>query len=320
MKSKLKDIAKVKFIGGKGGDGIRRFGPTKLPMGGNGGNGGNIFLKGNRNLYDLSHINNDTIIQGNNGEIGGENNRTGRNGEDIIFEVPLITRVYDGENLLFSVDDTITKHLIVSGGRGGLGNHFFKAGQLLTLDKTTKGFGGDEKSIKLELNLKADVIFIGLPNAGKSSIINELTNANSKIGSYAFTTIEPVLGNMNGIVLMDLPGLIENTFQGKGLGTKFLKHALNAKVILHFLSLESENINEDYLLIRGEIEKMNETLGGLPEFIVLNKSDLATEEKALEIKNSFEKKGKKVFITSAYNLDQINNLKQGLTKYFKEQS
>lgn len=317
MKPKLKDIAKVKFIAGRGGDGAMHFGPMKVPMGGNGGNGGNVYIEGVTNLYDLSYINNDMVVKAEQGERGGKKNLTGRNGKDLIFKVPLITKIFDEEgNLIMTIDKAGEPQKLISGGLGGLGNHHFRAGQLHTLEKTTNGKDGQEVTVKLELNLKADVIFIGLPNAGKSSIINELTNAESKIGAYAFTTIEPVLGNMDGIVLMDLPGLIEGTFGGKGLGIKFKKHAETSKLIAHFISLESDDVLRDYKLIRTEVENISERLSDLPEVIVLNKSDLISKEDLQTQVKKLESLGKEIIIVSAYDFDSLQNL----IKRFKDLS
>lgn len=310
MKSKLKDIAKITFIAGRGGDGAMHFGPMKVPMGGNGGKGGDIYIEGSTNLYDLSYINNDKVVKAEEGERGGKNNLTGRNGEDLVFKVPLITKVFNDEgDLLMTIDTLGERKLLLKGGNGGFGNHYFKAGQVRTLETTTPGRDGEKLDVTLELNLRADAIFIGLPNAGKSSILNELTHAESKVGAYAFTTLEPVLGDMDGIKLMDLPGLIEGTFEGKGLGVKFKKHAETAKLIAHFLSLESDDILSDYKLIRKELAEISENLEALPELIVLTKSDLVDQEKKDNQIKQVLSLGKEFIITSAYDFDSLQNLK-----------
>jgi GTP-binding protein len=316
---KLRDLGRVKMIAGKGGDGGMHFGPYKIPMGGIGGNGGDIYIEGNSNLYDLRFMHNDMVIKGNHGEKGGKKNLTGKNGDDVIFKVPLITKVYDAETdeIIGTIKEHGQKLLICKGGIGGLGNYYFRAGQVRTLEKTTPGKPGEERLLKLELNLKADVIFLGLPNAGKSSILNELTNANSKIAHYAFTTLDPVLGNLDGISLMDLPGLIEGTFTGKGLGTKFKKHAETAKLVLHFLSLDSDNILEDYRLIRNELKNISPKLYKLPEVIVLTKSDLVDEQLKSERKSEVENIGKPIIITSAYDYDSLQKLRNLIKEYIR---
>lgn len=309
-KPKLKDLAKIQFIAGRGGDGAMHYGPMKVPMGGNGGTGGNIFIEGVTNLYDLSYINNDMVVKAEQGERGGKKNLTGRNGNDLVFKVPLITKVFDENGkLIMSIEKPGQRIQLLKGGIGGLGNHHFRAGQVHTLEKTTLGKDGQSITVKLELNLKADVIFIGLPNAGKSSIINELTNVESKIGAYAFTTIEPVLGNMDGLVLMDLPGLIEGTFDGKGLGIKFKKHAETAKLAAHFISLESDDILRDYNLIRTEVQNISEKLSSLPEVIVLSKSDLVSKETVQEQIKKLKKLKKDIILISAYDFDSLQELR-----------
>ena len=314
-KFRLRDTAKVKFVAGRGGDGGMHFGPMKVPTGGVGGDGGNIYIEGATNLYDLSYINNDMVIEAENGEKGGKKDLTGRNGQDLYFKVPLITNIYDQDGeLLMKIDRPNEPQLLLKGGRGGLGNHFFKAGQLRTLEKTTEGKNGECISVTLELTLRADVVFIGLPNAGKSSILNELTSAKSKIGAYAFTTLEPVLGDMDGKKLMDLPGLIEGTFEGKGLGIKFKKHAETAKYIAHFLSLESDDIIKDYNIIRKEIENVSEKLAALPELIVLTKADLINDEEKKNRLSLVKKLNKETILTSAYDFDSIQNLRERLNK------
>lgn len=315
---KLKDTAQIRFAAGKGGDGAKHFGPFKKPDGGMGGNGGNVYIKGTTHLYDLSYIKRDSLVKAGDGERGGKNNLTGKNGNDIVFKVPLITKIYDEEgNLVLTVDKPGVKHLLLKGGTGGLGNYYFRSGQQFTLDKTTPGKAGEVLNARLELNLKADIIFIGLPNAGKSSIVNELTAADSKVAHYAFTTLDPVLGNMDGIVLMDLPGLIEGTFSGRGLGTRFKKHAETAQVLAHFVSLESDDVVRDYEIMRKEIQHISDKLFNLPEIIVLTKSDLVSKEKQDQAVKALKKYEREIIVTSAYDYDSLEALKEKFRKSVK---
>ncbi len=313
----LKDLVRAKFIAGQGGSGLMSFGPMKRPDGGDGGKGGDVYLEGSTNVYDLSFIKQDQKFVAENGCKGEKNNKMGKNGKDLIIKVPLITRVYDRNTnrLLLTINEHGEKKLLSKGGLGGYGNYYFKSLQFEGNKKATPGSFGREIETKLELILKSDVIFIGLPNAGKSSLLNEMTSAHAKVASYAFTTLDPHLGRADdGITLMDLPGLIEGTAEGKGLGTKFLRHALASKLVAHFISLESDDPVRDYLLIRKEVKEISEELYNMPEVIVLTKSDLVKPEVIDVQKKALKKFNNKIVVTSAYDLDALNNMMQEFKK------
>lgn len=309
----FKDIATVKFIAGKGGDGrvaLKSLGGKKRADGGVGGKGGDIYVEGTTNLYDYSFLKKDEVLKAESGEIGGVNNSTGKNGQDLIIKVPLATNIYNKNgDLMFRIDKPGQRELLLKGGRGGRGNIAFKSGGEFSLYEHTKGTPGEELEARLELELLGEVIFIGLPNAGKSSILNEITNAKAKVAPYAFTTTIPQLGRMDDISLMDLPGLIEKTFEGKGLGTEFVRHTRAAKLVLHFISLENPNLQEAYTVIRNELENIDKRLAELPEVIVLTKTD--TVESNDVIKNAMQQfKNSKVVAVSIADDKSLAELKE----------
>lgn len=307
----FRDKVRAKFTAGKGGDGHVSFGADKKPSGGIGGDGGNVFLEGSLGVYDLGFINNDDKFQAENGVNGGKKNLTGKNGEDIVIKVPLTTKVYDQEhNLIFSISKDGQRERLLAGGRGGLGNQFYRKAHGRDLYRFTPGNDGQTGTFLLELELNSEIIFIGLPNAGKSSIMKEITNADAKVGAYPFTTLIPQLGRLDKITLMDLPGLIEGTAYGKGLGTKFLKHTRSAKIIAHFISLESDDLMRDYETIRKELKELGEELPEKKEIIVLTKSDSLDKEKVTAAKKLFKKITKDVLVVSIYDDSSLEDLKK----------
>ncbi len=279
----FRDEINIKFQSGKGGDGHVSFGLDKKPNGGEGGDGGNIYIEGVINEYDFSFLKAFQLFKAGNGELGGKNRLSGANGQDYTLKVPLTTKIYDLDgNLLLTIDKVGEKKMLLKGGRGGLGNFFYKKAHGVDLYRFSYGKDGEAIEVKMKLELFSDIIFIGLPNAGKSSILNELTNAEAKVGAYAFTTIIPQQGRMDNVTLMDLPGLIEGTHSGKGLGNRFLKHTKSAKVLAHFLAANSEDIKKDYQTIREEIENLGEELATKKEIVILTKTDEISPEKLRE--------------------------------------
>jgi GTP-binding protein len=317
----FKDLAKIKVRAGKGGDGHVSFnGAKRYPNGGDGGKGGDVYLEGTINLYDLSFIKADTLFQAENAENGKTNNLQGADGKDLVIKVPLTTVVMDLDKKPFmSITKPGEKKLLLKGGTGGLGNYVFRSEGVDSLNKFTSGKAGQEQQVILQLELYSDILFIGFPNAGKSSILNELTNADSKVAAYAFTTTIPHLGRMDGVTLMDLPGLIEGTFQGKGLGTSFVKHTKWAQYVAHFVSTENENVTEAYQTMRNELKAIDEDLFKKNEIIVLTKSDLVDKKSLEEKKKKLEKFGK-VVVASAYDFDSIENLNKEFKKLLSNSS
>ena len=284
----LKDKVNITIKSGRGGRGSMSVNLEKID-GGDGGNGGSIYLKGSENVYDLAWFDNGKIYKAERGEDGAGRHKTGGDGKDLIIMVPLTTEVHVNNRTPYKV----TKHdevvQILRGGGGGFGNMT----QRRHLDEklTEEGHPGVTKNITLILKLQSDVIFVGYPNAGKSSLLNLLSDAKVKVAAYAFTTLEPQLGLMDGIRLMDLPGLIEGTYEGKGLGTKFVKHTEHARLIAHFVSYENPDMMAMYKSLRAEIKNISEALYNKPEIIILSKSDEATPEKIQATEAEFKKLG-----------------------------
>jgi GTP-binding protein len=228
----------------KEGDGVVRWRHEKFiskggPNGGNGGAGGNLLVRGVKNIHLLSKYKHQKEFAAENGGDGGGRSKQGHYGEDLIMDLPLgsiVTNKKTGTKIYInSVDQT---ELLLKGGKGGFGNEHFKSSINTTPEKATTGTYGDEAQFIIELELVADIGLVGFPNAGKSSLINALTNTDVKVGNYEFTTLEPSLGDFYGHIIADIPGLIEGASSGKGLGTKFLKHIKKVKKIIHLVSLE----------------------------------------------------------------------------------
>lgn len=311
----------IQVKAGNGGDGAATFLRNALtakggPNGGNGGNGGNVFLLGSHNISDLQTFRYKKKWSAEDGIKGAHNNLFGRNGEDLIIEVPLGSRI---TNIVTQETMDITKPnekvLVAIGGKGGRGNNEFKSAQNQT--PTYKEFGekGEEKEFKIELLLIAEIGLIGLPNAGKSSLLESLTNASPKVGAYPFTTLEPNLGVMDNIILADIPGLIEGASQGKGLGTKFLKHIKRTKFLLHCIESVNENPLETYNTVRKEFEEYGSEISEKPEIVLITKSDLVSPEKLEEIKEKLKSIKKEILHVSIYNFEELKELEKSLKKF-----
>ncbi len=317
----LIDEAKIKVTAGRGGDGVVAFDKIKMslgPTGGKGGNGGSIFFVGVEDVFALSKFRHKKIYSAPNGQDGRSNRSSGPVGKDLILSVPIGTVIH---NLTIQKDQEITKVgqeiLIAKGGIGGRGNSYFRSATNTSPKKCEEGKPGEEFELKLELRLIADVGLIGLPSAGKSSLLNELTAAHAKVGEYHFTTLEPNLGAMGKIILADIPGLIEGASQGKGLGIKFLRHIQRTRVLIHCLSLESNNLWRDYQVVRQELEKYNPELIKKKELILLTKSDLLKKEeldkKTKELKRKL-KSSQKILAVSIYDWESLEKLQLAIKK------
>lgn len=316
----LVDEVTIKAVAGKGGDGLvafrrEKFIPRGGPWGGDGGDGGSVFIQAIQDIGALKPYRHKKIWQAEDGAAGGIAKKHGRSGKDLILFVPVGTVVKDtktGETYdLVTISD---KMLIARGGKGGRGNWYFATSIHQTPRFAQKGTRGEEKKLILELKLIADVGFIGLPNAGKSSLLNELTNASVKVASYPFTTLEPNLGALNGLILADIPGLIAGASQGRGLGSKFLRHISRTKVLAHLISVESADNLQDYAIIRQEVENFSPDLTDKQEIILLTKTDLVSNKKLSKKLERLKKLKKKVLPVSIHDWDKIQRLRQFLLK------
>jgi len=266
---------------GNGGNGVVRWRHEKGKeysgaAGGNGGPGGDVYIRAVRDINILSRHKSVKLFASGPGEDGQNNSRQGKAGADRIVDLPIgsiVKNLMSGRVVELVEEGQVSK--ILHGGRGGLGNEYFKASTNVTPEQSTDGMQGESADFKVELNLIADAGLIGLPNAGKSSLLNALTSANAKIGAYQFTTLDPNLGALpGGYILADLPGLIEGAAEGKGLGHKFLRHVKRTKVLLHLISLENEDVVKVYKTIRKELEAFGEGLTDKEEIIILTKTDM----------------------------------------------
>jgi GTP-binding protein len=312
----LIDEVSITIKAGNGGNGLvhfyrDRWRPKGGPDGGDGGDGGSVYFKAVSDISKLSQFRFQKRFEAENGDHGGKNQRTGHGGKDLVVEVPVGTLVtYDnGTQIEFTkVGQT---ELMAKGGKGGRGNYFFRSATNQTPQEAETGRQTLAKSLHLQLKLIADVGLIGLPNAGKTSLLNELSNADAKVGSYAFTTLEPNLGvTKGGLIIADIPGLIEGASQGKGLGFKFLKHIERTRLIIHCLSSESQNPQKDIEIIRQELSSFSSNLTNKKELLVITKVDLVSPDKLTKIK----KETQAVSSTSVLNTDSIKKLSDLITK------
>ena len=321
---KFLDQAKINIKAGNGGSGSASFRREKFvefggPDGGDGGDGGSIIFEAERNLNTLIDFRYAQHFKAESGKPGSKRNKTGANGKDLILKIPVGTQIYEEDNntLIYDFKKNKEKYLLASGGKGGLGNVRFKSSTNRAPRKKTKGKEGDNFWVWLQLKIIADVGIIGLPNAGKSSLLAALTRAKPKIANYPFTTINPNLGvtyyNNKEVTLADIPGLVEGAHKGIGLGDKFLRHIERCKILLHLIDLTEDNLEENYKKIRSELKNYDVKLSQKKEIIFFNKSDLIEKEDLENKMSKFKRKiNFKYKIISIFNKDDIQTIKRVL--------
>ncbi len=319
------DELKLHIKAGRGGDGVVRWLHEKGidhagPAGGNGGKGGDVYLRAIRDIGVLFRYKNTKEFAAKNGEAGEKKSKTGAKGEDLIIDVPvgtIATNHETREKFNLENDGDIVK--ILNGGKGGLGNEYFKSAINQKPMQQTDGKVGEEADFDIEVELVADAGLIGLPNAGKSSLLNVLTNAKSKVGSYQFTTLEPYLGDMHGYILADIPGLIEGASEGKGLGHKFLRHIKRTKVLFHCLSLENEDLVAAYKIIRQELKLYAEGLEEKKEVVILTKTDMVDEKTIEKAIKKISKLNKNILSVTILDDKSTKKLKDDLVKILRKE-
>ncbi|MBI79006.1 MAG: GTPase ObgE [Pseudomonadota bacterium] len=334
---KFIDEADIWIEAGRGGNGCVSFRREKYiprggPDGGDGGHGGSISLVASSDLNTLTEFSVKRRFKASSGLNGAGKNRTGLSGQDLFIKVPIGTIVtdFDTKELLGDLSLNNQSLLIARGGKGGVGNTRFKSSTNRVPRESTEGTSGDSRHLHLELKLLADVGLLGLPNAGKSTLIRALSSAKPKIGNYPFTTLQPHLGVVRidfdrSYVVADIPGIIEGASDGVGLGIKFLKHVQRTKLLLHLIDPQNrKDINkivDDIVIIEKELESFSKKLINHPRWLVINKSDLLSNNDATKIKEIIKKKlkwNKPIYIISALNNDGIKNLSDDVMKYLSD--
>ena len=324
---KFLDQVKIYIKAGDGGSGSPSFRREKFiefggPDGGDGGKGGSVVLVSERNLNTLIDYRYQQHFKAERGGDGKGKNQTGKGGDDLYLKVPIGTQVFEEDNktLIFDFKKEKEEYTAAIGGKGGFGNTRFKSSTNRAPRKFTKGLKGEDFWIWLQLKTIADIGIIGLPNAGKSSLLASITSANPKIANYKFTTLNPNLGvavyDDKEITLADIPGLIEGAHKGVGLGTKFLKHIERCKTLLHLIDVTEKDLIRSYKQIRAELGKYSKSLLKKNEIIVLNKIDLI-DKKNLDSKKKIlsGKIKKKIYDLSTLDKSKISKIKSKLLEY-----
>jgi GTPase len=326
MASNFIDYVKIHCKSGKGGAGSVHFRREKMvdkggPDGGDGGRGGHVIVRGNRNLWTLLHLRYRKHIKAENGVRGSGSRSTGAEGADVYIEVPMGTIIKDGETgeLLLEITEDKEEKILYPGGMGGLGNTHFKSATKQTPQYTQPGEEGIDGWVVAELKVLADVGLVGFPNAGKSTLLSVVSAAKPEIADYAFTTLTPNLGVVQyrddkSFVMADIPGIIEGAAEGKGLGLRFLRHIERNSILLFVISAESENIEAEYKTLLNEIKKFNPELLDKHRIVGVSKSDTLSDKDLKKIKKTIPKDIPSVMFSSL-NLNGIAELKDVIWKH-----
>ncbi len=309
---------------GDGGDGVvrwlqQRSKPLGGPAGGNGGKGADVYALAVRDINVLSKYRGNTEFIADNGEDGKKSSQHGKDGGTLCIALPvgsIITNTSTNES--FELLEDGQEEIMLYGGRGGYGNEHFKSARNVAPKRCTNGKPGGKADFYIELAIIADAGLIGLPNAGKTSLLNTLTRADAKVGSYQFTTLDPNLGNFYGHILADIPGIIEGASEGKGLGYKFLRHITRTKMLIHCVSLESDEPVADYKTVRSELVSYSKNLNNKKEIIVLTKSDTVALERQKEVIELLSKEtNNKIFVVSILDDKCVKTLSDALAQLLK---
>ncbi|OHA17541.1 MAG: hypothetical protein A3H57_01520 [Candidatus Taylorbacteria bacterium RIFCSPLOWO2_02_FULL_43_11] len=318
------DELKIHLKAGAGGNGVIRWLHEKFkefggPSGGDGGKGGDVYIKAVRNTALLAKYRHEKEFEAERGFDGENKNCHGAGGKDLILDLPIGSVVSNlSTKRQYELLDEGQMFKVLEGGLGGKGNNHFKSFTDTKPHKATLGKPGDEADFYIELRLIADAGFVGLPNAGKTSLLNELTSSAAKVADYPFTTLEPNLGDFYGFILADIPGLIEGASEGKGLGDKFLRHISRTKLLIHCISLENENVLKTYKVVREELGSYDKVLLEKKEIIVLTKTDIANEKQIAKAEKSLGKTKAKIFKVSILDDKSVKKFSDGLAKLLKK--
>jgi GTPase len=309
---------------GNGGNGVVRwrqekFKPKAGPSGGDGGRGGDVYIRAVKEGNQLAKYTGSKAFTAPDGVAGLKDSKAGKNGEDLYIDIPVGSRVTDiARKRTFEVLAVGQTERILKGGSGGLGNEHFKSSTNQSPKESTKGIIGEEGEFLIEVSLVVDVGLVGLPNAGKSTLLNILTNATSRVGAYPFTTVEPHLGALYEFVVADIPGLISGAAEGKGLGHRFLRHISRTKMLLHLVSLDSADPISEYYTILEELSRYDNSLLEKERWIILTKKDLVNKEKIDIISSTLAKNNNRVFVISQEDANSCKILRDALVVFLRQ--